>query len=245
MIRPALLRRRNRRDVRVAEPESPAGSLTPEARRQLDGALAEGIARHNAATAAEGGRSITDDIAEIPEREFPYLDIPAAQVAAYRNAAAPEFPAVRPVFYPAPSVAPVTAPMAALPANAAPPPPPPAPAAAAPQKRLVSASNADMPDLAVLCQVHDGLVRKWQSERAQAFIADKKELPFFAALTKELGWQGLHVPSKVTGWQRWSTGPWAAHEQALANADLARARAELEAVHARYAAEAAVERGAR
>lgn len=70
MMRPVLtvgrFRRRNRQDAPAAAQESPPGSLTPEARHQLDGALAEGMARQG----AEDERSVTDVIADVPERNF-------------------------------------------------------------------------------------------------------------------------------------------------------------------------------
>ena len=67
-------------------------------------------------------------------------------------------------------------------------------------------------------------------------------------MTGEFGWTGLHVPVRSLrqfGHQRWSTAQWAERERELADAALERALAELDAVHARYAAEAAVEGGAR
>lgn len=77
-----------------------------------------------------------------------------------------------------------------MPANAAVPRPAPRPAGA--------------PDLAVLRRVRDGLLDRW---RAEAFVADKRELPCFDAVTRAEGWQGLHVRYRPRH-QRWTTERW-------------------------------------
>jgi hypothetical protein len=92
-----------------------------------------------------------------------------------------------------------------------------------------------MPDLALLTRVRDAMKAKW---RAESFIADKGELPFFAALTKELGWQGLHARFRHPGHQRWTTERW--NRQALSATAAAEATARA-SVHADFdAAEARV-----
>lgn len=186
--------------VAEAERESPPGSLTPQVRRQL---------RESHPVPRIPG------VPSAPSGERPYSDIPARQVAAYRLAFAPQRPAPGPSYDPAPGAAPVTAPMAVLPVNAMTAPPPPG--------RRIPAESADTPDLTLLRRVRDGLEQKWRTE---SFVADRKELPFFAALTKELGWQGLHMPQRSVTWQRWSTGPWAARERELADAAYTAARAQ-------------------
>lgn len=98
------------------------------------------------------------------------------------------------------------------------------PAPAAAPARAAHAAAGEDADLHLLRRVRDAMDRKW---RAEAFIADKKGLPVFAALTRELGWQGLHMPSQQAGWQRWSTGPWAARERQLADAAYVTARAQV------------------
>jgi hypothetical protein len=168
----------------------------------------------------------------------PYPDtIPVSQVTAYRIAAAAEYFIPRPGFEAAPGRAPETAPMQAIPANQkVPPPPPPAPAPTGvpvPARHAMAAGEAA--DLRLLNRVHGAMERKW---RAESFIADKRELPCFAATTRVMGWQGLHMPPQSIGWRRWSTGPWAAREQELADAAHERARAELDMIHARHAAPA-------
>jgi hypothetical protein len=156
--------------------------------------------------------------------ERPYPDtIAASQVTAYRIAALSEFYIPRPGFEAAPGRAPATAPMQALPDNVKVPPPPPAPVPArvpAPARHAMAAGEAA--DLRLLNRVHGAMERKW---RAESFIADKRELPCFAATTKAVGWLGMHMPSQPAGWRRWSTEPWAAREQELADAALRNARA--------------------
>jgi hypothetical protein len=154
----------------------------------------------------------------------PYSDpIAADQVTAYRIAALAEFYIPRPGFEPSPGKAPETAPMAKLPANVKVPPPPPAPAGVPVPARHAMAA-AEVADLRLLQRVHGAMERKW---RAESFIADKRELPCFAATTRVMGWQGLHMPPQPASWRRWSTGPWAAREQELADAAYMSARTQV------------------
>jgi hypothetical protein len=154
----------------------------------------------------------------------PYSDpITVSQVTAYQLAAVSEFFVAQPRFEAAPHRAPETAPMAKLPANVKVPPPPPAPAGTpAPARHAMAA--AEVADLRLLQRVHGAMERKW---RAESFIADKRELPCFAATTRVMGWQGLHMPPQPAGWRRWSTGPWAAREQELADAAYMTARSQV------------------
>jgi hypothetical protein len=240
------LRRASREEARLLALRDgsprPDGVFTPEAERQLRDALANGIERHN----AEDERSVIDDLATEPEREFPavktgqqpYADITASQLAAYRLAAASEEAPV-PEFHPAPAAAPVTAPTPVLPGNAAlPPPPPPSPAPRRPPA-------ADVPDLAVLRDVRDGLRQKWQAERAEEFSADRQELPWFAAMISEYGWTGLHVPvrsQRQFSHQRWTTERWFAQAidaiRAATDAAKADVHAQVEAGRDRLAQQA-------
>ena len=188
--------------------------FSPEARQGIEQAAARAEARDRAALYGDN----------------PYPEIPADQVAVYRHAAANARP--RPVFHAARrSVAPVTAPMAVLPVNTMVPPPAPAPEAVI---REAAASSTETPDLAVLRRVRAAMDKKW---RIEAFVTDKRELPLFGALTKELGWQGLHMSVRPAGWQRWTTIGWAARERALADVAYRAARAqvlgELDAIRAR------------
>lgn len=164
---------------------------------------------------ADSGKSAADVIAETPERAFPYPDIPAAQVAAYRFAAASETPP-RPEFRPRPSAAPVTAPMAALPANAAVPPPPPSlPAPAA--------------EVLLLRRVRDGLRAKW---RAEAFVADMRHttgLPFFRRTAHDVGWCGLDRPAPEARYARWTTERWMRQAMSMIAAADEAARSSLDA----------------
>lgn len=155
--------------------------------------------------------------------ERPYGDFAASQLAAYRAAAALGDSAARPAFDPAPGRAPETVPMAKLPGNVKVPPPPPAqvPTGVPVPARHAMAAD-EVSDLRLLHRVHSAMERKW---RAESFIADKRELPCFAATTKAVGWLGMHMPSQPAGWRRWSTEPWAAREQELADAALRNARA--------------------
>ena len=182
------LRRASREEARLLALRDgsprPDGVFRPEAERKIRQGLIEGIGRHNAE------RSVMDDIAAEPEREFvalrsdspsvlgapparvtaevktgqrPYADISDFQLAAYQNAAASELLAAGPAFEPGPSIAPVTEPLPVLPGNAKTPPPPPAALGAAPARRM-----AEVPDLAVLRDVRHGLARKQQAERGRA-----------------------------------------------------------------------------
>ena len=173
------------------------------------------------------GAPLVGGVAAAPAGERPYAGITADQQAAYQIALLARGPAARPAFDPAPGRAPETAPLPVLPANAMVPPPPPA----APRRPVPAESQ----EMLLLRRVRDGMERKW---RAESFVADKKALPVFAALTREMGWQGLHMPPQSVGWQRWSTERWAARERALAAAGHAKALAELDEIHARYAAQA-------
>jgi hypothetical protein len=88
---------------------------------------------------------------------------------------------------------------------------------------------AEAPPMDVLRRVHEGLLRKY---RLESFVSDRRQLPLFRALTKELGWLGLHMPPHAEGWQRWSTERWladraytVARAQAAAGFDAVAARA--------------------
>lgn len=74
---------------------------------------------------------------------------------------------------------------------------------------------------------------------AQAFIADKRQLPVFAATTRSAGWQGLHMPSRPVVHQVWTVERW--HAQALsviasaADAAMAEVDERISAAQARLA----------
>jgi hypothetical protein len=197
------------------EERSRNGKFTPEAERRQRELLAEGIARHNAGLPADAARPATEPVAVIKTGMQPYAEITGTQLAAYRAAAASETTA--PAFTAGRSVAPVTAPMAALPANVSVPP-----------RQARPVPVVAVPDADVLTRVRDGMDRKW---RAESFATDRRQLPGFAAMTREYGWQGLHVPacSRVLqyGYRRWTTDRWMvramaaiAREDELAHASL-------------------------
>lgn len=50
--------------------------------------------------------------------------------------------------------------------------------------------------------------------RPATFAADRQELPFFAALTAEAGWQGLHARFIPPAHEYWTTDRWALHAMA-------------------------------
>jgi hypothetical protein len=246
---PDRLRRRSRREVvdlvgrdasrllaapvaPAAERQGPPGSLTPEARRQLDEARARGAIRFASRMHAGGKLTPAGAVPAVKTPEQPCPDFTAEQLAAYRHAA--EQPAPRPEYHPARGTAPATAPMAVLPDNAMVPVPSAAP--------VLAATALDVPSLAVLRRVRDGLETKW---RAESFVADKRELPCFDATTRTRGWLGLHMPRRPAGFQRWSTEPWFARERALADAAIVKAIAELDAIHARHAVALPATGGAR
>ena len=225
-------------------PPRPAGEFA----RGLEEANARELARVAAILDGEDERSVTDVIAAEPEREFPgpsrvlaepkadaerhapgerpYADIAASQVAAYRFAAASEGTGPQPEYHPVAGAAPVTAPLPVLLAGNAKVPPPPPPAVAA---RHVRPPAAEVPDLAVLRDVRAGLLKRWQAERAVEFSADRRQLPLFAAVTREFGWTGLHVPVRSTRefrHQRWTVERWHRQADAATAAQTAAARAE-------------------
>ncbi|HXJ24841.1 MAG TPA: hypothetical protein VNH17_04035, partial [Streptosporangiaceae bacterium] len=78
------------------------------------------------------------------------------------------------------------------------------------------------------------------ASRAQAFIADKRTLPAFAATTKAAGWQGLHMSSRPATHERWTTERWlnqAMHAIAVAaDAAMAEIDEQIGAARARVAA---------
>lgn len=78
------------------------------------------------------------------------------------------------------------------------------------------------------------------ASRAQAFIADKRSLPAFAATTRAAGWQGLHMPSRPAAHERWTTERWlnqAMHAIAVAaDAAMAEVDEQIGAARARVAA---------
>lgn len=157
------------------------------------GALADRILRRHPHDADE--RSVIDDIAGLPEETNPYPadGVQAAQAETVSRAK------LGPVLHLKPAAE--TRPMPVLAGNA---PVPPVPDGT----QAVSAVAVDMPDLALLTRVRDGMERKW---RVESFAADREELPFFKAVTRQCGWAGLHMQHRGEfRHQRWTTERWMA-----------------------------------
>lgn len=83
-------------------------------------------------------------------------------------------------------------------------------------------------DISVLARVRDAMDARW---RAESFAADKRDLPGFNAVTRELGWQGLHTPARrlLPLHQRWTTERWMRDAMTAVAADHEAARAALDA----------------